>query len=37
VHVDFSTGERTPKASYGWYRDLIAGARAAEDAEAARA
>ena len=37
VHVDFSTGERTPKGSYGWYRDLIAGARAAEDAEAARA
>jgi len=24
VHVDFETGERTPKASYDWYRDLIA-------------
>lgn len=24
VHVDFATGTRTPKASYGWYRDLIA-------------
>ncbi|KJL46132.1 Beta-glucosidase A [Microbacterium hydrocarbonoxydans] len=24
VHVDFETGERTPKASYGWYRNLIA-------------
>ena len=23
VHVDFETGERTPKASYGWYRNLI--------------
>lgn len=29
VHVDFETGERTPKASYDWYRDLIAGSRAA--------
>ncbi|WP_144881222.1 glycoside hydrolase family 1 protein [Microbacterium paraoxydans] len=37
VHVDFSTGERTPKGSYGWYRELIGGARAARDAEAARA
>ncbi|MBN6053350.1 beta-glucosidase [Nonomuraea sp. RK-328] len=26
VHVDFATGERTPKASYGWYRDHIAAA-----------
>ncbi|GAA0814539.1 GH1 family beta-glucosidase [Spirilliplanes yamanashiensis] len=25
VHVDFATGTRTPKTSYGWYRDLIAG------------
>jgi beta-glucosidase len=25
VHVDFETQVRTPKASYGWYRDLIAG------------
>ena len=24
VHVDFETGERTPKASYDWYRGLIA-------------
>ncbi len=24
VHVDFSTQRRTPKASFGWYRDLIA-------------
>lgn len=28
VHVDMRTGERTPKASYDWYRDLIAGQRA---------
>jgi beta-glucosidase len=25
VHVDFDTLVRTPKASFGWYRDLIAG------------
>ncbi|WP_315637650.1 MULTISPECIES: family 1 glycosylhydrolase [Microbacterium] len=37
VHVDFSSGERAPKASYGWYRDLVAGAREARDAAAARA
>jgi beta-glucosidase len=24
VHVDFATQRRSPKASYGWYRDLIA-------------
>jgi beta-glucosidase len=24
VHVDFDTQQRTPKASYGWYRDRIA-------------
>ncbi|HEX9526894.1 MAG TPA: hypothetical protein VF951_05305 [Streptosporangiaceae bacterium] len=24
MHVDFSTQRRTPKASFGWYRDLIA-------------
>lgn len=24
VHVDFETGERTPKASYRWLRDLLA-------------
>ncbi|GAA1531461.1 GH1 family beta-glucosidase [Kribbella lupini] len=27
VHVDFETLERTPKASYAWYRDLIAKSR----------
>ncbi|WP_139418162.1 GH1 family beta-glucosidase [Agromyces laixinhei] len=27
VHVDFETGERTPKDSYAWYRDRIASAR----------
>ncbi|MFK3678912.1 glycoside hydrolase family 1 protein [Microbacterium sp. NPDC090218] len=29
VHVDFETGERTPKASYDWYRDLITSSRTA--------
>ena len=29
VHVDVETGERTPKASYAWYRDFIAAQRAA--------
>ncbi|TMR41566.1 GH1 family beta-glucosidase [Actinomadura geliboluensis] len=24
VHVDYTTQKRTPKKSYGWYRDLIA-------------
>ena len=24
VHVDYETQERTPKASFGWYRDLLA-------------
>ncbi|MET8539238.1 hypothetical protein ABZW03_01080 [Kitasatospora sp. NPDC004799] len=28
VHVDFDTQRRTPRASYAWYRDLIAGQRA---------
>ena len=28
VHVDFATQRRTPKESFGWYRDLIAGQRA---------
>jgi beta-glucosidase len=28
VHVDFESGERTPKASYAWYRDFIAEQRA---------
>ncbi|MBN9612101.1 MAG: beta-glucosidase [Actinobacteria bacterium] len=27
VHVDMQTGERTPKASYDWYRRVIEGAR----------
>jgi beta-glucosidase len=27
VHVDFSTQQRTPKASFAWYRDLIAAQR----------
>ena len=27
VHVDFATGERTPKDSYAWYRDLVAAQR----------
>ena len=27
VRVDFSTQRRTPKASFGWYRDLIAAHR----------
>ncbi|MFJ3790997.1 GH1 family beta-glucosidase [Kitasatospora sp. NPDC090091] len=27
VHVDFETQKRTPKASYAWYRDLIAAHR----------
>lgn len=28
VHVDFATGERTPKASYDWYRALVSESRA---------
>ncbi|MEW1910444.1 hypothetical protein AB0442_18655 [Kitasatospora sp. NPDC085895] len=24
MHVDFESQARTPKASYAWYRDLIA-------------
>jgi beta-glucosidase len=27
VYVDFATGERTPKASFSWYRELIASQR----------
>jgi beta-glucosidase len=27
VHVDFATQKRTPKNSYGWYRDLIRSGR----------
>ena len=27
VHVDYATPRRTPKASFGWYRDLIAAQR----------
>jgi beta-glucosidase len=28
VHVDYPTQRRTPRASYAWYRDLIAAHRA---------
>jgi beta-glucosidase len=28
IHIDFETLKRTPKASYRWYRDLIAAHRA---------
>ncbi len=28
VHVDFETQQRSPRASYTWYRDLIAAHRA---------
>jgi beta-glucosidase len=28
VHVDFGTQQRTPKTSFGWYRDLIAAQHA---------
>jgi beta-glucosidase len=38
VHVDFATQERTPKTSFGWYRDLIRGqvrARGASEASPA--
>jgi beta-glucosidase len=27
VHVDFETQQRTPKSSFGWYRDLITAQR----------
>ena len=27
VHVDLATGERTPKESYAWFRDLVAAQR----------
>jgi beta-glucosidase len=27
VHVDFDTLERTPKASYDWYRELLRSQR----------
>jgi beta-glucosidase len=27
VHVDHATQERTPKASFAWYRDMITGQR----------
>ncbi|MDP3951277.1 family 1 glycosylhydrolase, partial [Microbacterium sp.] len=30
VHVDHQTSKRTPKASYEWYRALIAEAKSAE-------
>jgi beta-glucosidase len=32
VHVDFESGERTPKASYDWYRELIAAVRRGAEA-----
>jgi beta-glucosidase len=35
VHVDFPTGQRTPKASARWYADLIAAERARAGALAA--
>jgi beta-glucosidase len=28
VHVDFETQRRTPRSSFGWYRDMIAAQRA---------
>ena len=31
VHVDFETQQRTPKASFRWYADLIAAHRSAND------
>jgi beta-glucosidase len=34
VHVDFETGERTSKASYDWYRELVAASRSAATATA---
>lgn len=37
VHVDFATGERTPKASYNWYRDAIARSRSGQKAESGQA
>ena len=27
VYVDFASRQRTPKASFGWYRDMIAAQR----------
>ena len=30
VHIDFETGERTPKDSYAWYRDRIASSRSVD-------
>ena len=30
VHVDYETQQRLPKASFGWYRDLIASRGPAE-------
>ncbi|WP_033222051.1 GH1 family beta-glucosidase [Kitasatospora phosalacinea] len=32
VHVDFATQQRTPRASFAWYRDLIAAHRAGNQA-----
>ena len=36
VHVDYATQRRTPRASYAWYRDLIAGACGRAEAAAER-
>lgn len=36
VHVDFETGERTPKASYEWYRDHISRSRTTTSGEGSR-
>ncbi len=30
VHVDYATQERLPKASYGWYQELLASRAAAQ-------
>ena len=27
VHIDYATQRRTPKRSYGWYRDMVAAVR----------
>jgi beta-glucosidase len=31
AYTDFETQQRTPKASFGWYRDLIAAQRQQPD------
>ena len=37
VHVDYETQRRTPRASYGWYRDLIGSAGAGGGGQAGAA